>query len=379
MNAHQKRDSPVGSAPLSSSNDVPEIRLALFGQSKAGKTTFLASYFGNLQRNSFEEAHGYRLEAQDVSDGNNLLSMYYGMEAGKFPQSTDVFKEFCFNLKVHGLPKPGIRILWCDYPGEWWTEKQKDQSEKQARADAFAKLLTSHVGVLLIDGVRYQTEGLPYVRYLFDQLRQEVQRIRDDFAAPDRTLNIFPNQWILAISKADLLPLDMTAEAICKEIVIGASDQLAGLAKAVNSTSFGHQFLLLASVRGDGTHVVDAHQYIGLHLVAPIALISALSEAADKAGKGSGFGFLRTIVEKLASAVDLIDKLDDFLPKKYQILTQLLKLLGLKEGLHKGADYFREKQASAAKRGKSLESAAAAMRAELASDDAQKAFYRNQG
>ena len=346
---------------------------------KAGKTTFLASYFGNLQRNSFEEAHGYRLEAENVSDGNTLLSMYYGMEAGKFPIGTERHAEFRFSLKVHGLPKPGLRIVWYDYPGEWWVDTPKDQSEKQHRSEAFAKLLKSQVGVLLIDAMQYQTDGLPYIRKLFDQFKNEARRIRDEFAPSGRSIDTFPGQWILAISKADLLPQDKTAEAVCKEIVSGAADQLAGVAKAVNSQSFGHQFLLLSAVRGDGTRVVDAHQYVGLQLVAPIALISVLSELADKAGKGSGFGFLRAIVEKLAAAVDLIDKLDDFLPKKYQILTELLKLLGLKEGLHKGADYFREKQASAAKRGKSLEAAAAAMRAELASDDAQKAFYRNQG
>src|ERR1051325_2964271 len=97
--------------------EVPEIRLALFGQSMSGKTTFLASYFGNQQRNSFEEAHGYRLEAEDVSDGNKLLARYYRMEEGEFPLGTEQFSEFRFGLKTNGLPTPGLGIVWYDYPG----------------------------------------------------------------------------------------------------------------------------------------------------------------------------------------------------------------------------------------------------------------------
>ena len=229
-------------------NDVPEIRVALFGQSASGKTTFLASYFGNLQRNSFEEEHGYRLEAEDVSQGNQLLTMYYGMEKGRFPSGTvDEQPEFRFGFKVRGLPKPCLRIVWYDYPGGWWEWTPKDRSEEQARAALFAKLLTSHVGILLIDGMRYQTEGLPYVRQLLDQFKAEARRIVDALDENKESIDpeTFPRHWILAVSKADTLPLDKTAEVVCKEIVIGAADQLAGVAKAVRATSFGHQFLLL--------------------------------------------------------------------------------------------------------------------------------------
>ncbi|MCZ7585369.1 MAG: hypothetical protein M5R36_19645 [Deltaproteobacteria bacterium] len=175
------------------------------------------------------------------------------------------------------------------------------------------------------------------------------------------------------------LPQDISAEAICKEIVADAADQLAGIARAVHSKSFGHQFLLLSSVRGDGACVVDAHQYIGLQLVAPVALVSVLSELAEKAGTGPGYGFLRGILERLGAVVDLIDSFDDFLPPKYQVVTKFLKALALKDGLDKGVEYFREKQVNAAKKGKALEAVAAALRAELASNAAQMAYYKNQG
>jgi len=360
------------------SNDVPEIRLALFGPSASGKTTFLSSYFGNQQRNSFEETHGYHLEAVDVADGNQLLSRYYRMEKGEFPLGTEQFFEYHFGFKLSGLSEPGFRVVWYDYPGGWWERTPRDESEKAARRDALAKLLTSHVGILLVDGSKWVSEGLPYVRQLLDQFKNEARRISDEFAASGTPLESLPKQWIIAISKADLLPAEASAEEVCRDIVSGAADQLAGAGKAVNSKSFGSQYLLLSSVRGDGGHVIDAHEYIGLQLVAPVALVSVLSELADSAAKGSGFGILKSILERLSTFADLVDKLDDFLPDKYQVLTQLLKALAIKEGIDKGADYFRERQNAAAKKGKVLKAAAAALRAELASAPAQRAFFRNQ-
>ncbi len=362
------------------STQIPEIHIALFGPSASGKTTFLASYFGNQQRNSFEEAHGYRLEAADVSDGNLLLGRYYQMEKGEFPLGTEQFSEYRFGLKVGDLATPGMNVVWYDYPGGWWERMPSNDSEKAARSKALARLLTSHVGILLIDGQKYLAHGLPYVHQALDQFKNEARRISDEFARNNSPLDAGPRQWIIAISKADLLPVDVTAEIVGKWIVAGAADQLKGVAKAVGSKSFGSQFLLLSSVRGDGQQVVDAHEFIGLQLVAPIALLSVISDLADKAARNpaGAFGVVKVLLERLAEVVDVLDKLDDFLPAKYQGLTLLLRALALKEGLGKGAEFFRAKQEAAAKKGKVLEATAAAMRAELATPAANRAFFKNQ-
>lgn len=91
------------------------------------------------------------------------------MEKGEFPLGTAQFFEYRFGFKVGGLPEPGLHIVWFDYPGGWWERTPKDDSEKAARRDALAKLLTSHVGILLVDGMKYVSEGLPYVRHQLDQ------------------------------------------------------------------------------------------------------------------------------------------------------------------------------------------------------------------
>lgn len=355
---------------------IPEIRIALFGQSGSGKTTFLASYYGNQQRNSFEENKGYTLEADDISDGNQLLSRYYQMEDGKFPQGTDKFSEYKFNFKITGINRTGMNIVWYDYPGGWWERTPMDPSEAQARSSALNKIMGSQIGIILIDGQKYLKDGLPYVRALLDGLKNEIRRIS---SSPENAgVGSLPTQWFIAISKADLLSKETTAETICKSILKGAADQLQGVAKSVNSKSFGHQFLLVSSAAADGSKVIDVHRFIGLQLIAPLSLLSILSEFVEKADNGKIYGALENILKAVSGIVDIIDKLDDMLPPKYQILTGILRALSLKEGLGKGTQYFKEKQSEAAKRGRLLDAIAAAMQAELASPAAQHAFFRNQ-
>ena len=146
-----------------------------------------------------------------------------------------------------------------------------------------------------------------------------------------------------------------------------------------NSRAFGSEYLLLSSVRGDGSRVLDSHAYVGLQLIAPISLLSVLDELAKKASKGQGYGVPRAIFERLAALVSLIDRLDDFLPPKYQTLTQLLKALALKRGTRQGSRLFPREQDQAARKGQYLEAAAAAMMAELSNERAQSAYFRIQG
>ena len=354
-----------------------EIRLALFGQSGAGKTALLASYFGNQQRHTFEARHGYRLEAEDTSDGNELLGRYYGMEQGRFPRGTDDFREHRFSL-ILKLPEQServFRVVWYDYPGGWWEREPSDEGERQARRQALERLATSHVGILLIDGDKYATQGISYVRTLLAQFRNEMSRL-----APLRVDDALPRQWIIAVSKADLLPPGTTAEDVARDLLASAGDELSGLASALPSqASFGRHFLLLSAARGDGAQVMDAHRYLGLTLVAPLALSAILSAFVADADQGTQYGWLRTLLEKVRGLVAIVDTFDDVLPRKYQVLTQLLRLIHAEDSLNRGAAYFARKQEAAVRKGRALEAAVYALQRELASDEAQGVYYESQG
>jgi hypothetical protein len=342
----------------------------------AGKTTLLASYFGNQQRNAFEERHGYRLEAADAAQGSVLLSRYYRLEDGNFPIGTDGFDTLRFGLKVHELPTPSLDVVWYDYPGGWWETAPSDEAERDTRRRALELLLDSHAAILLIDSERYLQEGVTYVRSLLDQFRAEVRRIVNELSALGKAPD-FPEQWLIAFSKADLLPERTTALTLAQELREGAADQLLGVQKAVGGgSSFGQEFLLLSAVRGDGRRVLDAHQSLGLTTIAPLVLLGALSRVAEKTGRGRVWGTLATALEVLRGLTEAVDKLDDFLPGKYRVLTVLIKALRTKEGLSVSAEKLRERQKSAAHRGRALDAVAFALRAELASPDTERAYFK---
>jgi Double-GTPase 2 len=354
----------------------PEVRIALFGMKGAGKTTLLASYFGNQQRNAFEERHGYRLEAADAAQGSVLLSRYYRLEGGDFPVGTDGFDTLRFGLKVHDLATPSLDVVWYDYPGGWWETAPSDEAERDTRRNALARLLDCHAAILLIDSERYASEGLTYVRSLLDQFRAEIRRIVNELSAIGKAPD-FPEQWLIAFSKADLLPQRATAMTLAEELREGAADQLEGVRKAVGgSGSFGQEFLLLSAVRGDGRRVLDAHESLGLTTIAPLVLLGALSRVAERTGRGRVWGTLATALEVMRGLTDAVDKLDDFLPGKYRVLTVLLKALRTKEGLSVGADKLRERQKAAARRGKALDAAAFALRAELTQPETERAYFK---
>jgi GTPase SAR1 family protein len=354
----------------------PEVRIALFGMKGAGKTTLLASYFGNQQRNAFEERHGYRLEAADAAQGSLLLSRYYRLEGGDFPIGTDGFDSLRFGMKVHELPTPSLDVVWYDYPGGWWETAPSDEAERSARREALKHLLDSHAAILLVDSERYAREGITYARTLLDQFRAEIRRVTNELSALGQAPD-FPDQWLIAFSKADLLGENATALTLAEQLREGAADQLTGVQKAVGGkSSFGQEYLLLSAVRGDGRRVLDAHQSLGLTAIAPVVLLGALARVAEEIGRGRVWGTLATTLEVLRSLTEVVDKLDDFLPPKYRVLTVLLKALRTKEGLTVSAEKLRHKQSAAARRGKALDAAAYALRAELASPETARAYFK---
>lgn len=360
------------------SKTLPEVRIAFFGPQGSGKTTLLASYFGNQQSRHFEENHGYRLVAEDTAIGNLLLSRFYRMEKGIFPEGTDEFKEFIFHFMIRNLPKPSLKVICYDYPGKWWETTPKDQEEQQVRHDALESLLKCQVGLLLIDGEKYIAEGIAYTRYLFDQFRNEIRKISDALKSENRPIEEMPQQWLLAISKADCLPVGTTAEIIAKDIVSECIQQLNDLQKLFVSKQFGVHFLLLSSAKGEKGKVLDSKVTTGLEMVAPLALLASLRQVAQSAGKGNLHGVASVLLKGLNGALESIQKIESLLPAKMRILAPLLRGFELREGLEKGAAYFRERQQRAAAKGKSLDAAAMTVQAELVSSAAQICYFCTQ-
>lgn len=359
-------------------SQVPEIRIALFGQRHSGKSTLLASYYGHQQTNAFNQKHGYTLRA-DAGVGNTLLSRFYAMQDGAFPDSTTIFSEYKFDLLVNDVPKPSLRITWYDYPGEWWTETPKNDEEARVRKDALSKLLGSHVGILLVDGEKYRQDPKGYVCSMLSQFRQEILRLRDDCAAAGKPMTEFPEFWILAISKADLLPESVKAKDVAKDVLANSLIPLQDIAQAMDSQAFGNQFLLLSSAKGDGGRVVDPQKYVGLQLVAPLALAPALSIEAQRRMRGLGLDPVADWVMRFGpSTRDFLARVAVRLPGPWKAIAPMLLVLLSDENIKGTADKMREIASNEVKKGKFIEAAATLLFAELQTPEADRAFHQVQ-
>ena len=374
-----------------------ELKIAFFGESGSGKTTLLASYFGNLQNYSFEMDNHYRLEADDTSQGNELLSRFHQLENGKFPLGTDDFSEYVFNFKVDGIAQSPLKVVWYDYPGGWWTTTPSTQTAKKERFLAFDKLVQSNVGLILVDGMKYDKDGTKYLKRLFDQLKNEIGKInasiqpKEPQIPEDQTFldkvkefftsdseDVLPTQWIVALSKFDAAEKIKDADTFSRILVDNVQQEMAGLAKTLGTKRFGHRVLLLSSVKGKGAKVVDAGETVGLSLIAPLSFQSILDTAKDRMSSDVLQGWMAKFMSGTKELVKFIDKLDDFLPDKYQYITKLLQLMQLEHLLNNGEEYFRLAADKARGEKKALEALALTFSAELAHKKSKKYYHNNQ-
>lgn len=356
---------------------IQEIRFAVFGSKSAGKTTMLAAYYGSQQSNSFFEEHGYYLSADKSEDGNTLLSHFHRLEDGVFPPSSSNVHEYEFSFYVGDLKEPSFKIKWLDYPGGWWEREPSDSGEKAARDEAILSLLDCHACIFLLDGEKYVKEGQSYVKKALDQFRNEGKKLRRA-AEKDPAKDGWPRTWIIAISKADLLPESVTAEAISNEIIKGANDSINGLAKVLEDHYFGNRVLLISSVRAKKSKILNANVHIGLPMLAPAVLLGSLEELRDRANDGNSSELKRKGLEGLQRLFAMIDRLDDFLPKKYQFITAILKALQIEDLLASGAEVYRKRQETAVRKKQVLAAGVEALKAQISSPEGRKVYFQSQ-
>ena len=110
----------------------------------------------------------------------------------------------------------------------------------------------------------------------------------------------------------------------------------------------------------------------------PLSVMATLDRLIEEASQGTGYAVASRLFTSLSGLLSVVDKIDNFIPLKYQIFTTLLKSLYIKEGADQSAEYFKQKQIDAAKGGKLMEAVANAMKMELASPEAKYAFFRSQ-
>lgn len=306
---------------------IREQHIAVFGEAGSGKTVLVSSFYGPTQEGSYRNDL-WDLVALQTGQGHRLYQNYLGMrDSATTPMPThfaNTTYDFAVKLKAGNddeakkRPFDELRLAWHDYPGEWFENDPSSTEERNRRTDTFISLLRSDVALLLVDGQKlldYRGEEERYLKALLGNFRQNLMRLKDDLLADTGRLVEFPRIWILALSKADLVP-NWDVNTFRDLVILKAADDLERLRSTVaelidtpDALSIGEDYMLLSSAKfelksEDAQPVgIDLTQRIGLDLIVPIASILPLERRVLWEERMT---IPRKVVDSLADGADVI-------------------------------------------------------------------------
>ncbi len=273
-------------------NRALEQSIAVFGESGSGKTVMISSFYGAMQEPQHLQRSVFHVVPDDIGQGNRLHQNYLGMKnSSRLPLPTRFSAtSYSFSVKLKDganqkatktKPFDALRLVWHDYPGEWFEQEVSGPEEAQRRVDTFRSLLTSDVALLLVDGQRLldnSGEEERYLRSLLTNFRNGLLSLKDDLLEEGKPLVEFPRIWILGLSKSDLLPdldvfkfRDLMIEKAAADIT-SLRDVIAELVEGSDALSVGEDFVLLSSAKFDAGKIEVAKR-VGLELILPLAAV----------------------------------------------------------------------------------------------------------
>lgn len=276
-----------------------EQQIAVFGEAGSGKTVLLSSFYGATQEPDFINDKSFHVVADDQGQGNRLHSNYLAMRNSAKTPPADRFKghTYSFSIQLKSLAGArqqkvrkieGLHLAWHDYPGEWFESGAEGGREKQRRLETFRSLLGSDVALLLVDAQRLidnEGEEERYLKLLFTNFRNSLLGLKGGLLPDGKPLSEFPRIWIIALSKADLLPdtdvyrfRDLVIEKSSGEIEL-LRETLRSMVVAGEALDIGQDFLLLSSATFEPGKIVMT-QRKGVDLILPLAAVLPLERYA---------------------------------------------------------------------------------------------------
>jgi hypothetical protein len=267
-----------------------EQHIAVFGESGSGKTVLLSSFYGVTQEPHYLKQSLFHVVAENIGQGARLHRNYLGMKnSAQLPASTRFSgQSYSFSIKLkdgsnakvkRSQSFDALRLVWHDYPGEWFEQEVSGPEEAQRKVATFRSLLGSDVALLLVDAQRLidnSGEEERYLKSLFSNFRNGLLSLKDDLLEDGKPLLEFPRIWVMALSKSDLMP-HVDVFAFRDLLVEKASDDIdelrtviASLVEASDALSVGEDLLLLSSAKFDAG-IIRVTEHVGLEMILPMA------------------------------------------------------------------------------------------------------------
>ncbi|MET0494357.1 MAG: hypothetical protein ABW000_14615 [Actinoplanes sp.] len=376
-----------------------EQHVAVFGESGSGKTVLLSSFYGATQEPQYLKKSLFHVVADDIGQGARLHRNFLGMRnRAQLPATTHfAATSYSFSVKLRddsdaasmkARPFDAMRLIWHDYPGEWFEQGVSGLEETQRRIDTFKSLLSSDVALLLVDGQRLLDnvgEEERYLKSLLTNLRNSLLLLKDDLLEDGKPLLEFPRIWVMSLSKADLLPdmdvfkfRDLLIEKACDEMD-ELRKVLASLVEASDVLSVGEDFVLLSSAKFEAGRI-EVTERVGLELVLPLAAMLPFerhvrwSQVRQMPGK---------VVENLLAgagslAIGLIGRKGSSLPGPFGRLMNLVGPDLVSEAVKVAGDKLREMNSEALAKHDYLTATLTGFRMDLDTGEEKQILLRSQ-
>lgn len=165
---------------------MKKFRVIMLGHTGVGKTTYIASMYGTMQR----PIEGFTVSTESRLDHQRLLEMHTGILRGAWPDATDQRSVYHLMLEYEG--QPVIPFEWIDYRGGAIRERSSSEDSQQL----IEGLVTADCIVVFVD-VYAISKGLTYINEIgrINILLTEVVK-QTDYVKP----------LVIAYSKSDMVP-----------------------------------------------------------------------------------------------------------------------------------------------------------------------------